>query len=267
MAAQHGTQQTVPTGFDRLDRSFGGFDPGHLTILAGRTSKGKTALATNIAISAAKCGFTTAFFTLEMSREEMWLRALGCQAQVDIFRARHGGYRDGEKARLEKARQTLEALPLEILYRPSMRPRDFRIECRRLMREMGHLKLGVIDYFGLMRGDHHERERWREMGEVVLALKAIAAELGIPILLLSQLNRETNETVRPSLATLRDTGTTEEHASNVLLLWQKPAEEGAPPIYDVWEDIEVIIGKQRNGPAGLSIPMQFRKNWGAFTNG
>jgi len=98
-----------------------------------------------------------------------------------------------------------------------------------------------------------------------LALKDLAGELGIPLLLLSQLNRETNEAMPASLSNLRDTGATEEHASNVLFIWQEPQKEGAPPsAYGAWEDVNIIIGKQRNGPAGLRVPMKFKKCWGAF---
>jgi replicative DNA helicase len=226
---EHGVDDSIRTGFDALDRSFGGFNTGHLTMLAARTSKGKTAFATNIAMNAARAGLATAFFTLEMSADEMWLRALGCVAQVDMFNARRRGYRDGERARVADAEKLLGSIPLEILYRPSMRPRDLRLECRRLAREMGGLKLAVIDYFNLMRGDRRERERWREMQEAILALKGIAGELGIPLLLLSQLNRETNENEPPSLSNLRDTGAAEEHASNVLFVWQKPGPTECAP--------------------------------------
>lgn len=262
---EHRVEDSVPTGFAPLDRGFGGFNVGHLTMLAARTSKGKTALAMNFAINAAKAGFATAYFTLEMSAEEMWLRALGCEAQVDIFVARRNGYRDGQRERMENARKALESLPLEILYRPSMRPRDLRIECRRLAREMGGLKLAIVDYFNLMRGDRREKERWREMQEAILALKGLAGELGIPLLVLSQLNRETSESEPPSLSNLRDTGATEEHASNVLFIWQEPrGKDAAGPGYDDWESVKVIIEKQRNGPAGLHVPMEFKKQWGAF---
>jgi len=261
---EHGVESAVPTGFATVDRNFGGFNVGHVTMLAARTSKGKTAFATNIAINAAKAGIPTAFFTLEMTTDEMWLRALGCEAQVDMFSARRRGYRGGERERIEAAEKLLERIPLEILYRPSMRPRDLRLECRRLAREMGGLKLAIVDYFNLMRGDRRERERWREMQEAILALKEIAGELGIPLLVLSQLNRETNENEPPSLSNLRDTGATEEHASNVLFVWQKPPLKDAAPVYDEWEEVDIIVGKQRNGPAGLRVPMAFKKNRGAF---
>jgi replicative DNA helicase len=261
---EHGQKDSVLTGFAPLDQSFGGFNAGHLTVLAARTSKGKTAFATNVAINAARAGFAVAFFTLEMTAEEMWLRALGCEGQVDLFSARRRGYKYGEKERIETARTTLESLPLQMLYRPSMRPRDLRVECRRLARAMGPLKLIIVDYFNLMRGDRREKDRWREMQEAVLALKDLAGELGLPILLLSQLNRDTDESAPPALSNLRDTGAMEEHASNVLFIWQRPPKGDAPMTYNDWDDIEVIIGKQRNGPPGLRVPMQFCKRWGAF---
>jgi replicative DNA helicase len=145
-----------------------------------------------------------------------------------------------------------------------MRPGDLRVECRQLSRKLTTLKLIIVDYFNLMRGDRREKERWREMQEAILALKALAGELGLPILLLSQLNRDTDESSPPSLSNLRDTGAAEEHASNVLFIWQRPPKGDAPMTYNDWEDIELIIGKQRNGPAGLRVPMQFCKRWGAF---
>jgi replicative DNA helicase len=261
---EHGVRRGVATGFVPLDQSFGGFDIGHLTMLAARTSKGKTAFALNVALNVAKAGFETVFFTLEMTADEMWLRALGREAMVDTFSASRRGLLDDEKERLAKARQALDELPIEILYRPSMRPRDLRIECRRLAREVGNLKLVIVDYLALMRGDRHERERWREMQEVVLALKALAGDIGVPMLVLQQLNRETNENLVPSLSNLRDTGATEEHSSNVLFVWQEPKKDDDPPVYGAWEDINIIIAKQRNGPAGLRVPMRFRKCWGAF---
>ena len=102
------------------------------------------------------------------------------------------------------------------------------------------------------------------MQEAVLALKQIAGELALPILLLSQLNRETDERQPPSLSNLRDTGATEEHASNVLMLWQAPRSTDDGAVYGEEEEIQVILAKQRNGPAGMKVPMRFAKKYGAF---
>jgi replicative DNA helicase len=264
---EHGYGKGIGTGFRSVDTYFGGFDAGHLSILAARTSKGKTALAVNIAINAAKALIPTAFFTLEMTRQEMLVRCLGTLGQVDTFDARRHGLRMDRAERMKQAEAELLNLPLTILYRPSMNPRGFRLEAKKLMRETG-LKFAIIDYFNLMRGNYRERERWREMQEVILALKEIACELDIPILLLSQLNREVSEDMPPSLSNLRDTGSAEEHSSNVLLLWQKPRSKDAPLTnYDDWEDIELILAKQRNGPTCRDIGLKFRKQWGVFVDG
>jgi replicative DNA helicase len=261
---KHGIGKGIPTGFRNIDYNFDGFAAGELNILAARTSKGKTALATNFALNAAKAGYPTAYFTLEMSQEQMWVRCLGTLAQVDTFDVRRNGLTDEREKRLRQAEAELVNDPFTILYRPSITPRAFRLECKRLIREMG-LKFAVVDYFNLMRGNKPERERWREMQEVVLAMKAIAGELGITVLLLSQLNREGDHDGPPSLTNLRDTGSMEEHGTNVILVWQKPLPKDAPPYaFDDWEDIEVILAKQRNGPVGGSIKMKFRKQWGAF---
>jgi len=259
---ENGVEAAIPLGFPSLDRSFAGLAVGHLTILAARTSRGKTAFATNVALNIAKRGYPVAFFTLEQPATEVYERALGTLAMVDTFAVKRRGLRDDEAARLAQATADLDQRPLEILYRPSMRPHDVRLECRRLERELGPVKVAVVDYLGLMRGDRREKERWMEARGAVLALKEIAGELGIPVLLLAQINREGDDSHPPSMSHLRDTGSLEEHASNVILLWQKPVEH--EPAYDDWQPIEAIIAKQRNGPAGIAVPMQFRKNWGAF---
>ena len=123
----HAVNRGVGTGFGRIDRSFAGFDVGHLTMLAARTSKGKTAFALNVSLNAAAAGEPTAFFTLEQPADELWLRAIGHQAQVDTFAAGRRGLRDDEAQRIEDVKRNLKTLPLEILYRPSMRPRDLRL--------------------------------------------------------------------------------------------------------------------------------------------
>jgi replicative DNA helicase len=213
-----------------------------MMLAAARTSRRHKRITTNIAINPARAGFATAFVTLEITAKEMWERA-----RLPVWRRLTPLWRGTADFALisESSLRRLappDMLPLQIFYRPSMRLRPLRLECRRLAREMNStLKLEIVDYLGLMRGDHHERERWRVLQEAVFALKAIAGELGIPMLLLSQLNRETNEN-------LRDTRAAEQHASNILFLWQKPTGSDNSPPYGDPEDTELIIGKQRNGP-------------------
>jgi replicative DNA helicase len=259
----------ISTGFRPVDQVFGGLLAGHITTVGARTSKGKTAFACNVAINVAKTGSPVVYFTLEMCADEMLLRALGTEAMVDTFAIQQRGYRGVEQERVEEARRILEPLPLRYVYLPGMQPRELRLECKRVVREMGGLKLAMIDYVNLMRGDQRQKERWTEMRELVVRLKEIAGELGIPLLVLSQLNREVGEYEKPSLGHLRDTGAAEEHSSNVLFLWEpKPAEagsNGSPRIaFDGWTNCKLTIAKQRNGPAGMDIPMRFKKSWGKF---
>jgi replicative DNA helicase len=262
---EHQISDAVRTGFPALDQAFGGFTAGDLSVLAARTSRGKTSFATCIALNAARENHGVLFVSLEQPTEEMIVRFLGSLAGVNVFRIKQRGYRDDEHQRIRDAATMLEALPVEIAYRPGLRPRDLRIECRRVQRRGGSkLKLVIIDYLALMRGDVRERERWREMQEVVLALKEIASELGVAALVLQQLNRETDDKHPPSLANLRDTGSLEEHASNVLFLWQPPA--ALEDVASIEQDtaINLVVGKQRNGPAGFKVPMMFDKRTGMF---
>jgi replicative DNA helicase len=196
-----------------------------------------------------------------MTAEEMWQRALACESRANMFEAKRRRYRTSQDAEaVKEAVGTLEVLPLEIVYRPGLRPRELKLECQRLKRAMEGLRLVVVDYFNLMRGDRHEKEHWREMQEVILSLKQIAGELGTPILLLAQLNREVDDKHCPSLAHLRDTGAAEEHANNVLFLWQPETVIGTD-----WHEVELLIAKQRNGPANLKIGMKFNKTCCVFS--
>ncbi len=259
---RRGLITNLPTGFETLDTQFGGFAPGHLTMLAARTSKGKTALATYFARHLSRQGKRVAFFSLEMPAEDMWQRALALEAEVNTFRIQHGGGASREEwAALERAGATLIAEPLEIFYRPALRLRELRLDCKRLMRD-GPLGLVVVDYFNLIRGERRERERFNEMREVVIGMKDLAGELGTPILLLAQLNREVGEHEQPKLSDLRDTGAGEEHPSNVLMLWEPPTEAtGYTPIVRV----NLVVAKQRNGPPGYEARLDFNRQHGTFT--
>ncbi len=262
-----GVELGIPTGFPKFDQSFGGFNRGHLTIPAARTSRGKTAFVTNVSLNAAKAGHRVAFFSLEMPKDEVWQRFFGVAALVDTFRTLKFGYAHNSdaRARVEAAAKELRTLPLEIRYRPAMTPREFRIECRRLKREMGSLDLAVIDYLGLMRGNRRDKDEWREKAEVVRELKLIAGELNIAIVLVSQLNREVKDHERPTSAQLRDTGAAEEHASNILFLWEPSRGENAPDLaYGEPAMVKLAIEKQRNGPAGLVREFEFIKCYGKF---
>jgi replicative DNA helicase len=254
----------VPTGFNAIDDYFAGFKPGHLSVLAARSSRGKTALATNIALNALKTGQPVAFLTLEMTYDdEMVQRFVACEAGVNLLHAAQSGWYPGDEEKAWAASALLSQLPLRIRYRPLLTPRQLRLECRRAAREIGPLKLLIVDYLGLMKGDRHENQRFIEIGNIVVQLKAMAGEFQIPILLLCQINREAaQELSPPGLSTLRDTGTLEEHADDVFVIWQKPdSEQKSGPF---WTDMQVVIRKQRNGPQDAECNLQFRKGWGRF---
>jgi len=270
---EHGQDTGLRTGFATLDERFGGFNVGQLSILAARTSKGKTAIALNWALNVAKAGKSVGFFTLEQPVDEVYTRLLGIEAHVDTtFHAPRYGLVGEELKRLKDAREALVKAPITLRYRPRLTPRMLRTDCKRLAREQGPLDFVVIDYFGLMKSDKSHDESWQAAREVVLALKEIAGELNVPMLVLWQLNRDLDERQPPTLANLRDTGAAEEHASNVIIIWSPKPAEGRSPFAPAVGDattvpVELVIAKQRNGPAGAKVPLRFHRAWGTFEPG
>jgi replicative DNA helicase len=267
----------LPVGLKSLDEYFGGFRAGHLSVIAARTSRGKTALATQIALETVRADHPVLFVTAEMAQEEMVQRFLSCQSQVNLLRAaREGFYDDDDETKAWTAADLIggrpelskPGLPLLIRYRPLLKPRELRVEIRRAAQEFGRpLGLVIVDYLGLMRGDRHEQQRFIEIGNIVVQIKAMAGELGIPILLAAQINREggrdrKDEDYPPQLRELRDSGTLEEHCDDCFMLWHKPkSQQKARP---GWIDVQVIIAKQRNGPRGAQCDLLFQPSWGLF---
>lgn len=239
------------TGIPNFDKDFVGFKPGDLTTLAGRTSKGKTQLAVNIAYNVAAQGCGVAYFSLEMETDQLWPRFTALIADTMM------------PDDIDNARKVLLDLPLELRFKPGLRPSQFQRECHKIQRQMP-IKLAIIDYFGLMRGDQKERDRWREMSEIVQVLKQTAGEMGFALLLLSQINREGDDDKPPRLSQLRETGTLEEHSSNVMFIWQPPMEKKAFSTYGGDGMVELIMAKQRNGPAPYTVSLLFNKSAGRF---
>ena len=267
----------LPVGLKCIDETFGGFRAGHLSVIAARTSRGKTALATQIALETARANHPVLFVTAEMVQEEIVQRFLSCQSQVNLLRAAREGFYDNEdEAKAWAAADFIggrpelskPGLPLLIRYRPLLKPRELRVEIRRAAQEFGRpLGLVIVDYLGLMRGDRHEQQRFIEIGNIVVQIKAMAGELGIPILLAAQINREggkdrKDEDYPPQLRELRDSGTLEEHADNVFLLWHRPKKQQTARF--PWVNVQVIVAKQRNGPRGAECDLLFQPNWGVF---
>jgi replicative DNA helicase len=270
----------VPSGFAALDKLLGGLQPSDLIILAGRPSMGKTALATNIAFNAASRikyeadasgrrkivdGAVVGIFSLEMSAEQLALRILAEVADVDSDKIRKGELSNEDFARVVKANQEIAALPLFIDDTPALSVSALRTRARRLQRVHG-LSMVVVDYLQLLRASDTVENRVQEISDITRGLKALAKELNLPVVALSQLSRavEQREDKRPQLSDLRESGSIEQDADVVMFVYreeyylQRLQPEMGTEKHAEWQAkmesvlnlAEVIIGKQRHGPIG-----------------
>ncbi|MBI1261519.1 MAG: replicative DNA helicase [Rhizobiales bacterium] len=286
----------ISTGLRDLDSRLGGLQPSDLLILAGRPSMGKTALATNIAFNAAKAykaehqtdgsvkvldGAIVGFFSLEMSAEQLATRLLAEQSGVPSERIRRGKIDENEFHQLVDASRELQSVPLYIDDTGGLTIATLAARARRLKRQRG-LGLLVIDYLQLLSGGgKYGDNRVQEVTQITTGLKALAKELNVPILALSQLSRqvEAREDKRPQLSDLRESGSIEQDADVVMFVFReeyyvsrKEPREGTPE-HLAWQDemghvhglAEVIIGKQRHGPTG-TVKMQFQADVTRFSN-
>ncbi|KAB2847424.1 MAG: replicative DNA helicase [Hyphomicrobiaceae bacterium] len=287
----------ISTGLRDLDNRLGGLQPSDLIILAGRPSMGKTALATNIAFNVAKAyrptpqpdgsikaadGGVVAFFSLEMSSEQLATRIISEQASIPSEKIRRGLINDEEFRSLVGVARELESLPLYIDQTGGISIAQLSARARRFKRQHG-LGLIVVDYLQLLTGSGRRSSdsRVQEVSEITTGLKALAKELNVPIVALSQLSRqvEAREDKRPQLSDLRESGSIEQDADVVMFVFreeyyierQKPAEGTAE--FGEWQDKmarahgkgEVIIGKQRHGPVG-TVTLQFDGNVTRFSD-
>lgn len=256
----------VPSGFEKLDQLTAGFQNGDLVIIAGRPSMGKTALALNIARNAAIDGETpTAFFSLEMSKEQLGNRMLCCEARVDGSNVRRGFIRQEEWTHLITAAGTLTEAPIYIDDTPAISVLEMRAKARRMAADSG-LGLAIVDYLQLMRGRVRSDSREQEISEISRSLKALAKELNIPVIALSQLNRqlESRSDKRPQLSDLRESGAIEQDADVIVFVYRDEVYNKSPdnPNRGI---AEIIIGKQRNGPVG-TIKLTFLSAHTRFEN-
>jgi replicative DNA helicase len=268
--AESGAPTTgVPTGFPALDDMTGGLQPNDLVIVAGRPSMGKTAFALNLAGHAAlqeRRG--VAVFSLEMSREQLVIRMLCAEAKVDAARLRSGFLSERDWRELTRAAGRLSEAPLFIDDTPAVTVLEVRAKARRLMAERP-LGLLIVDYLQLMRGPESGGERReQEISEISRGLKALAKELSVPVIALSQLNRglELRDEKRPKLADLRESGAIEQDADVILFLYRDAVyrnREWREANPDKVGDAEVIIGKQRNGPIG-TVHLEFLDRFTLF---
>ncbi len=254
----------VPTGFVELDQLTSGLQRGDLIILAARPSMGKTSLALNIAQHAGtKGGRTCGVFSLEMSKEQLFLRMLSSEAQIDGHKLRTGYLRSDDWGRLTAALGTLGHAKIFIDDSPGIGVLEMRAKCRRLAAEHG-LDLLVIDYIQLMQGRGRFDNRTQELGAISRSLKGLAKELNIPIVVLSQLSRapESRSDHRPQLSDLRESGALEQDADVVLLIFREDVYNKETENENL---AEIIIAKQRNGPID-TVKLAFIKERTRFEN-
>jgi replicative DNA helicase len=285
----------ISTGLVDLDKKLGGLHPSDLIILAGRPSMGKTSLATNIAFNIAKAhrrgrkpdgaegvveGGCVGFFSLEMSAEQLAARILSEAAEVPSEQIRRGDMTEAEFRRFVEAAKALENCPLYIDDTPALPISQVAARARRLKRTHG-LDVLIVDYLQLLKGSSKEN-RVQEVSEITQGLKAIAKELNIPVIALSQLSRqvENRDDKRPQLSDLRESGSIEQDADVVMFVYrdeyykerEKPGEHELEKMA-AWQETmaqvhgkaEVILGKQRHGPIG-TVELSFEGKFTRFGN-
>jgi len=241
------------TGFADLDERTAGLQEGELIIVAGRPSMGKTAFALNMAEHVAvKSGIPVAIFSMEMGARQLAMRLLGSIARVDQHKMRTGRLNDEEWSKLSTAMGKLHDAPIFIDETGALNALELRTRARRVHRQCGKLGLVVVDYLQLMSASNQNQNENRatEISEISRSLKALAKELSVPVVALSQLNRalETRNEKRPMMSDLRESGAIEQDADVILFIYRD--EVYFPDKPDAKGKAEVIIGKQRNGPIG-----------------
>ena len=265
IAANPGSTIGVPSGIIDLDKLTAGFQKGDLVIIAGRPSMGKTALALTVARNAAiESKSPTAIFSLEMSSDQLGQRLLTSEARVDNSHVRRGSLPSGKWKNINIASGKLAQAPLYIDDTPALSILDLRSRARRLKRER-NIELIIVDYLQLMQGPKNSENRQNEISQITQSLKALAKELNIPVIALSQLSRAVEQRTKkePMLSDLRESGAIEQDADVVIFLYR-------PSVYDK-EDQDLkglaylIVAKQRNGPTGR-VKATFIDTYARFDN-
>lgn len=243
----------IPTGFHKLDHLTSGLQPSDLIVLAARPGLGKTSLCLDMAAHASiSGGYAVGIFSLEMTKEQLMLRILSSLSKVDFSKIRSGFIKESEMKKLVNAAQTVSEAKIYIDDTAAITVLELRAKARRQKREKS-LDLLIVDYLQLMRSSRRTESREREIAEISGSLKALAKELAIPIIAISQLSRQTEARSdrRPQLSDLRESGALEQDADVVMFIHRQDAYRNKPEEADQRDGIaEIIVGKQRNGPIG-----------------
>jgi replicative DNA helicase len=264
---QKGAVTGVPTGFHDLDEITTGFQPGDLVVLAARPSMGKTSLVLNVAQHVGTTTqMTVGFFSLEMSKEQLFMRLLTSEARIDAHRFRTGHLSEKDYGRLSHALGTLAEARIFIDDSASIGVLEMRAKARRLKAEHG-LHLLIVDYLQLMQGRGRFESRQQEVSAISRSLKGLAKELSVPIIALSQLSRapEGRTDHRPQLSDLRESGAIEQDADVVCFIYRPEVYEREETKPEDLGIAEIIVGKQRNGPIG-SVKLSFLSEFTRFEN-
>jgi replicative DNA helicase len=256
----------VPTGYDDLDKLTAGLQPSELIIVAGRPGMGKTSFALNIAANAAFTGAGVAVFSLEMAKEQLVLRMLCSEARVNSSKVRSGYLGERDFPQLAKAAGRLHEAPIYIDDTPAISVLELRAKARRLVRDRSK-KIGliVVDYLQLMRGMGTASNREQEISEISRSLKALAKELSVPVIALSQLNRRVEDRGdrRPMMSDLRESGAIEQDSDVIIFIYRDE-------VYNKSDEskkglAEIIVAKQRNGPID-TVTLTFLNEFTRFEN-
>ncbi|MGG0239595.1 replicative DNA helicase [Bacillus rhizoplanae] len=262
---QKGEITGIPTGFTELDRMTAGFQRNDLIIVAARPSVGKTAFSLNIAQNVAtKTDENVAIFSLEMGSDQLVMRMLCAEGNIDAQRLRTGSLTSEDWAKLTMAMGSLSNAGIFIDDTPGIRVSEIRAKCRRLKQEHG-LGMILIDYLQLIQGSGKSGEnRQQEVSEISRTLKGLARELEVPVIALSQLSRgvESRQDKRPMMSDIRESGSIEQDADIVAFLYREDYYDRETENKNT---IEIIIAKQRNGPVG-SVELAFVKEFNKFVN-
>jgi replicative DNA helicase len=254
----------VPTGFADMDRLTAGLQRGELIIIAGRPSMGKTTFAMNIAENAAiGHQIPTAIFSMEMSAEQLSFRMIGSIGRVNQSRLRTGKLSDEDWSRIDSAVSMMSNAPIFVDDSGALTPTEVRARARRLKREHG-LGLIVVDYLQLMAVPGTVENRATEISEISRSLKALAKELAVPVVALSQLNRSVEQRTdkKPVMSDLRESGAIEQDADLIVFIYREEVYDAETPRKGV---ADIIIGKQRNGPVG-ELHLTFLGEFTKFEN-